>query len=64
MKNRSHRYNINRFRPRHGHKYASIKCITARLWLYVLSKTKATFEAQLMNKLSNTEFELKRKLYL
>ena len=24
MKNRSHRYNINRPRPKHGHKYTSM----------------------------------------
>ena len=25
MKNRSHRYDINRARPRHGHKYIKLK---------------------------------------
>ena len=29
-------------------------------WLYVLNKTWATFEAQFMKKLSNTEAELKK----
>ena len=29
MKNRSHRYDINRVRPRHGHKYTKYKtCIS------------------------------------
>ena len=28
-KNRSHKYNINRLRPRHGHKYTKyIKCVS------------------------------------
>ena len=28
MKNRSHRYNINRPRPRHGHKYTRYKIVS------------------------------------
>ena len=30
-------------------------------WLYVLSNTEATFEAQFMKKLSNTNAELKKR---
>ena len=56
MKTRSHRYDINRTRPRHGHKLVNIKC------LHVLSNTSATFEAQLMKKLSNTEAERKKSV--
>ena len=28
MKNGSHRYDINRTRPRHGYEYANIKCVS------------------------------------
>ena len=28
MKNRSHRYDINRPLPRHGHKYSNIKSVS------------------------------------
>ena len=32
MKNRSHRYDINRNRPRHGHKYTKYKmCLSMRM---------------------------------
>ena len=33
MKNRSHRYDINRPRPRHGHKYNKYKCGAVMWWL-------------------------------
>ena len=33
-------------------------------WLYVLSNTQATFEAQFMKKLSNTGDELKKVLFI
>ena len=56
MKNRSHRYDINRTRPIHGHKYTKHK-----IWLYVLSNY-VTFEVQFMKKLSNTEAELKQSV--
>ena len=40
MKNRSQRYEINRPRPRNGHKYTKYKlCITLQGWLFVLSNT-------------------------
>ena len=59
MKNRSQIYDINRPRPRHGHKYTKYKmCIS------IISNTLATFEAQFMKKLSNTEAELKKKALL
>ena len=38
MKNRSHRYDINRPRPRHGHKYTKQKmCLGVNMFIYVLS---------------------------
>ena len=60
MKNRSYIYNMHRpTRSRHGHKFS--KCKRLSLWwcLYIPSNTLATFEAQFMKNLSNTEAELK-----
>ena len=64
MKNRSHRYDINRPRSRHGHEYSKSntadvkKCLSMEI-LFLSSNTSAKFEAQFMKKLSNTEVELK-----
>ena len=67
MENRSHRYDINRHKPRHEHKYTkykmflSINILSIKWWLYILSNTQATFEAQFMTKRSNAEAELKKR---
>ena len=58
MKNRSHIYNINSPRSRH---IVNKRSVSVWLCLNVLSSTSATFEAQFMRKLSNTEAELKKK---
>ena len=58
-KHRSHRDNINRVRPKHGHKLENIKGFSVWWCLYVLSNTHATFEAQFMKKLNNTKAEWK-----
>ena len=57
MKNRS-----NGPRSRHEHKYSKEKCLLLWRCLYVLSNTWATFEAQFLKKLSNTEVELKESV--
>ena len=44
MKKRSHRFDINRTRLRHGNKYTKYK-ICLSVMMYVLSDTLATFEA-------------------
>ena len=55
MKNGSHRYDINRTRPRHGHKYTNYKFrLSTRLVL--------TYEAEFMKKLSSTKAELKKSV--
>ena len=54
MKSKSHRYEIDRPRRRHGHKYTKYK-----MYLFI-SNTLATFEAQFMEKLTNIEAELKK----
>ena len=46
MKNRSHKYDINRLRPRHGHRYTKYKMCPSIIMLYVLGNTSAAFEAQ------------------
>ena len=60
MKNRSQRYDINRPRPAHGPKYT--KCKMCLSIMMVLRNRYATFEAQFMKKLSNTEAELKKSV--
>ena len=63
MKSRSQGYDINRPKWRYGQKYTQYKMCLSIMRLYVLSNTKATFEDQLMKKLSNTEGELKNFAY-
>ena len=33
--NRLYRYDINKTRPRHAHKYPKYKIVTVRRWLYL-----------------------------
>ena len=54
LKNISHMCDMNRPRPRHGHKHSKHKVC--------LSNTKAKFEAQFKKKLSNNEAELKKSV--
>ena len=58
MKNRSHRYDINRSRSRHEHNILDIKRVSVWWCLYAFSNTQATFDAQFMRKSSNTEAEM------
>ena len=39
MKNRSHKYDINRPGPGHGHRYSKYKTYLSIMMLYVLSNT-------------------------
>ena len=64
MKNRSHRYDIIDLRLDIDTHILNTNCILVSCWLYVLSNTQATFEAQFMKKLSNTEAELKKALLI
>ena len=61
MKNRSHRYDITRPRPRHGHKYAIYNMSQFNMTICI-NQQYATFEAQFMKNLSNTEAELKKSV--
>ena len=61
--NRSHRYDKNRPRRRHGHKYTKFKIRLMIMMVTCIKKTHlVTFEAQFMNKLSNIEAELKKSV--
>ena len=58
MENRSHRYETNRLRLRHGHKYTIYKMYFSIMNSCIMNK------AQFMKTLSNTEGELKKKCCL
>ena len=62
MKHWSSRYDINRPRPRHGHIFSKYKKCLGMMILFVLSNTWATFEAQFMKNLSNTEARMKKSV--
>ena len=68
MKNRSHRYDMNRHRSRNGHKYSKYKKslnVTMPLCIKQLLRFESAefpFKAQLIKKLSNTEAELKKRV--
>ena len=56
MKNRLPRPEIDKLRPRHGHKYTKYKiCHSIMMAICYVSNNSATFKAQFIKKLSNTE---------
>ena len=57
IKNKSHRYEINRSRSRHGYKYSKYKKCLSMMKLIYSKQHLTTFEAQFMKKLRNTEFK-------
>ena len=58
MNNRSHRYNINKPRSKHGHKYNNCKkCLIMTMFICIEQDLRKLL-AQFMKKLSNTEPEL------
>ena len=51
MKNGLRRYDKNRPKSKHEHKYSKYKkCFNMMMLLYILINTEATFEAQFMKK--------------
>ena len=60
MKRISNTYNINKPRPRNGHKYR--KCFSITILIRIKQQLSSTFEAKLMKKLSNPEVELKKSV--
>ena len=62
IKNRLFGYDINKPRPKHGHKYTKYNiCHNTLMLIYILSNILATIKARFMKKSSNTEAELKKK---
>ena len=62
MINKLHRYDINRPRHRHGHKYSEYKKCLNMMMLKFTKQHQATLEAQFMKTSSNTEAELKKSV--
>ena len=65
VKNRLLGYDINKPRPRHGHKYTKYNIchntlMLIYIYIYILSNILATFKARFLKKSSNTEAELKK----
>ena len=61
IKNRLFGYDINKPRPKHGHKYTKYNiCHNTLMLIYILSNILATIKARFMKKSSNTEAELKK----
>ena len=50
IKNRSHIYDINRPRSRHGHKYSKYKKYLSMMMLIYIKQHLKTFEARLMRR--------------
>ena len=64
MKNRSHRYDINRVRPRHGHKYTKYKTCISIMIVICIKQHLSNILSSIHEKLSNTEGELKKVLLI
>ena len=58
MKNRSHRYDINRPRPRHEHKYAKYEMYLSMMMVICIKQHQSNAWSLIHEKLSNTEIEL------
>ena len=58
MKNRLHKYDINKCRSRHGHKYTNKKNCDSKMMVICIT----TFETQFLKKVSNTESQLKKRV--
>ena len=65
MKKSSHKYNINRLRPRHAHKYAKYKMFQRMMMLICIKQHLSnTSNSNHENKLRNTEANLKKALLM
>ena len=60
MKNRSHRYNINRPSSRHGHKYRRYRKCLSMMMLICIKQHLSNSWSSIHEKQSNTEAELKK----
>ena len=62
IKNRSQRYDMNRPRSRHGHKYTKHKVCLSILMVICIKKHLSIILSSIQEKLSNTEAELKKSV--
>ena len=62
IENRSHRYDINRPKSTHGHKYSKYKRCLSMMMLLCIKQHLSNFEADFTKKLSNTKAELRKSV--
>ena len=62
MKNKSQRYNLRRFRSRHGHKYSKYKKYFTMMMLLCIKQHLSCIWSLIHEKLGNTEAELKKSV--
>ena len=62
VKNESHRYDINRTRPKRGYKYTEDKMCLSMMVVMSNKQHLATPEADFVEKFSNSEAELKKSV--
>ena len=62
MKNWSHRYNINRPRPSHGHKYTKYKMCLSIMIATCIKQHLSNIWSSIHEKVDNTEAELKKSV--
>ena len=62
MKNRSHRYVINRPRAKHGHRYTKYKMCLIIMMVIDIKQHLRNIWSSIQEKLSNTEAELKKSV--
>ena len=62
MKNRSHRYVINRPTPKHGHRYTKYKMCLIIMMVIDIKQHLRNIWSSIQEKLSNTEAELKKSV--
>ena len=58
-----HRYDINRRKSRHGHKFSKYKkYVRIKMVIFIKQRAQATSEAQFMKKLCNTKTEVEKSV--
>ena len=62
MKHRSHRYDVNRPRPRHGHKYTKYKVCLIIMMVTGIKQHLSNTSSSVHENFSNTEAKLKKLL--
>ena len=62
MENGSHRYDINRPRPRHGRKYTKYKMCLGIMMVICIAQHLSNIQSSIHEKLSNTDAQLKKSV--